>query len=341
MSAAKKKRSNRPLILGLVFIAIVALGVWVLFGPNIGRQRYLYIHTGWGYDQVLATLKDSGYVHDATSFDILAKSAGLPAHIRPGRYQLSRGMSNFAIVRLLRRGTQAPVKLVINKLRTKKDLVALLSANLEADSAELAHMLQDSAYLSQFGLDTNTAMCAIIPDTYEFFWNTPADNVFKKMQKNYARFWSDDRRQKARAHGLTPVKATIVASIVDEETNRADDKLNIASVYLNRLEKGMKLQADPTVKFAIGDFAIRRITGAMLQYQSPYNTYQNEGLPPGPICTPSMASIDAVLNSPKTTYIYFCAKADLRGASVFASTGDEHIKNAHAYQQALNARGIH
>ena len=337
----KKKRSRTPLIIGLVIVAVALVGLLVLFGPNAGKERYLYIHTGADYAQVLANLRDSGYVRDAASFDILAKSAGLPQHIRPGKYQLRRGMSNYAIVRMLRNGRQTPVKLVINKLRTKHDLIMLLSSNLEADSAELAAMLTDTAYLSQFGLDTNTAMCAILPDTYEFFWNISADKAFKKIEKNYAHFWNDERRQKARAHGLTPVKAIVVASIVDEETNRADDKPNIASVYLNRLDKGMKLQADPTVKFAIGDFAIRRITGAMLQFQSPYNTYQNTGLPPGPICTPSPSSIEAVLDAPKTTYIYFCARPDLSGASVFASTGEEHIKNAHAYQEALNARGIH
>jgi UPF0755 protein len=202
-------------------------------------------------------------------------------------------------------------------------------------------MLHDPTYLAQFGLDTNTAMCAIVPDTYDFFWNSTADRAFRKIQKNYVRFWDETRRQEAKAQGLTPVKAMIVASIVDEETNMPGDKPKVASVYLNRLDKGMKLQADPTVRFALGDFTIKRVTGEMLQINSPYNTYINEGLPPGPICTPAPSSIDAVLTAPKTTYLYFCAKEDFTGYSNFASTYDEQVKNAKAYQQALDARGIH
>ena len=184
-------------------------------------------------------------------------------------------------------------------------------------------------------------MFAVTPDSYFFHWNTNANKEFRKIHENYTRFWTEPRRDEAKKQGLTPVSATIMASIIDEETNKPEDKPNIASVYLNRLQKGMKLQADPTVKFAIGDFAIKRITGVMLETKSPYNTYQNEGLPPGPICTPAPSSIDAVLQAPKTNYIYFCAKADLSGASVFAATSDEHIKNARLYQKALNERGIH
>jgi UPF0755 protein len=338
---AKKKKSQAPVIIFLILLATLAGAVYYFFGPNVHKDKFLYVRTGETYEELITNLRDSNLVSNVGSFDIIAKQWKLPEHLRPGKYLISRGISSFGLARKLKNGSQVPVKIVINKLRTKRDFIDLLSNNLEIDADKLADMLSQPSYMEEFGLDTNTVMCAVIPDTYEFYWNTSADKAFRKIQKNYNRFWTDERRKQAKGQGLTPTQATIIASIVDEETNLTSDKPNIASVYLNRLEKGMKLQADPTVKFAIGDFAIHRITGVMLQTKSPYNTYQNEGLPPGPICTPSASSVEAVLHAPKTNYIYFCAKADLSGASAFASTDAEHLKNAHLYQQALNARGIH
>ena len=315
-----------------------------MFGPNTGqftKGEYLYIHTGANYEQVKAELQEDGFISDMFSFDLLAQRAQLPAHIHAGKYRIGREMSNFNIIRMLRSGRQTPVKLVINKLRTKRDLIVLLSSNLEADSASLQQMMTDKAYLTAFGLDTNTVMCAIMPDTYDFYWNTNADKAFRKIFKNYARYWDAAHRDEAGKQGLSQKQAIIIASIVDEETNLSDDKPKIASVYINRLQKGMKLQADPTVKFALGDFTIRRVAGAMLTNTSPYNTYLYEGLPPGPICTPAISSIEAVLQAPKTNYLYFCAKEDFSGHSAFAATFDEQLKNARAYQKALDARGIH
>jgi UPF0755 protein len=212
---------------------------------------------------------------------------------------------------------------------------------LEADSNKLLQLLSDSAFCATYGQDTNTIMCAIIPDTYEFYWNTGAEKAFSKIQDNYNTFWNDNRKQLAAAKKLSLQQIAIIASIVEEETNMNDEKGNVASVYINRYNKGMRLQADPTVKFAVGDFALRRITGIHLQTVSPYNTYMNSGLPPGPICTPSKKTLDAVLNSPSTDYIYFCAKEDFSGYHRFASNYEDHMKNARLYQQALDARGIH
>ena len=344
MAAVKKKKSRLGLYIAIIVIAIGALALYKVFGPNTGKftqGEYLYIHTWADYAQVKAALQEGGFVSDMMSFDFLARQAKLPTHIHPGKYKIGSLMSNYSIIRLLHSGKQTPVKLVINRLRTKKELITLLATNLEADSSALQQMMQDKSYLSSFGLDTNTVMSGIMPDTYDFFWNTSADKAFRKIYKNYARFWDADRKAQANKQGLTPTQAIIIASIVDEETNISDDKGNIASVYMNRLKKGMKLQADPTVKFAVGDFSIRRIAGPMLGNTSPYNTYLYEGLPPGPICTPSVNSIEAVLQAPKTTYLYFCAKEDFSGRSAFASTYDEQLKNAHAYQKALDARGIH
>ncbi|PQJ11021.1 endolytic transglycosylase MltG [Flavipsychrobacter stenotrophus] len=341
MSAKKKKKSRLPLIITIVVIVLLLGAAYKILGPNSGKAQFLYIRTGITYEQLLTQMKDGGYVNDINSFDFLAKRAGLPEHIHPGKYQMKWGMTNYELVKKLRNGRQVPVKLVINKLRTKADFIRLVSTNLEIDSLQLGALMRDKDFLDKMGLDSNTVMCGVRPDTYEFYWNTTTDKLFKKLKESYSRFWTDARREQAKNHGLNPVKATIMASIIDEETNLPADKLNIASVYLNRMDKGMKLQADPTVKFSIGDFTIKRVTGAMLKTESPYNTYQNVGLPPGPICTPSNGSIDAVLNAPQTTYIYFCAKADLSGASVFATTDAEHLLNARLYQQALNARGIH
>ncbi len=345
MAPAKKKKAARwTLLLLLIIGAICVFGFYLVFGPNTGsftKDEYLYIRTGTTYEQVVETLENSGFIKDMQGFKLVAKALKLPENIHAGRYRIKKRMSSFKIVRMLRSGTQDPVKLVINKLRTKSDFVRLVSTNIEADSVELMRLLNDEDYLEEFGVDTSTAMAMIIPDTYEFFWNTTADKALRKIQKNHVRFWNDERKGKAAVKGLTPVQAVILASIVDEETNMSADKPKIASVYLNRIKVGMALQADPTVKFAIGNFAIKRVTSAMLQINSPYNTYMYGGLPPGPICTPSPGSVNAVLDAPRTTYLYFCAKADFSGYSAFASTYEQQINNANAYRRALDARGIH
>lgn len=346
MAAKTKKKKSKTGLLIVFFVVLAVLGtvLFKVFGPNVSSHTngdYLYIHTGSNFDQAMVSLEQGGFVSDPGFFSFIARRMGLPAHIRPGRYKITAHMSNYRIIRLLHSGKQSPVKLVINKLRTRQDLVRLISANLEPDSNTVYKLFHDPVFLAQFEVDTNTLTSIIIPDTYEFFWNTTADKALKKIARNHAKFWDDTRKEQAKQHGLTPLQATIVASIVDEETNMNEDKPRIASVYLNRIQKGMKLQADPTVKFAIGDFTIKRVTGPMLGTASPYNTYMYEGLPPGPICTPSVSSLNAVLTSPRTTYLYFCAKEDFSGYSNFASDYNEQLKNAAKYRKALDERGIH
>jgi UPF0755 protein len=342
-----KKKKNKGRILLYVSGILVIIGGFALlkvFGPNTGsfsKDEYLFIRTGSTYEQVLQTLEREEFVKDIKTFDFLAKQAKYPGMVKAGKFRIRRGMSNYNILRMLRSGRQEPVKLVINKLRTKQDLITLIGTNLEADSNVLRQILNDQVYLSQFGLDSNTAMCAIMPDTYEFWWNTNADKAFRKIAKYYVKFWDDEKKQKAAAKGLTPQQVITLASILEEETNHNPEKGNIASVYMNRIKKGMRLQADPTVKFAVNDFTIKRITSAITGFDSPYNTYVKSGLPPGPICTPSKSSIEAVLNAPQTNYLYFCAKEDFSGSHRFAATYNEHQKNATLYQKALNARGIH
>jgi len=349
MNARRKnpgKGNKRKILLWIVVVLAIA-GLFAglkVFGPNTDGFRkgeFLYIPTGADYEQVKSILTREGFVRDVNSFDFLARQAKYPTMVKAGKYRITRGMSNFNIIRMLRSGRQTPVKLVINKLRTKNEFVSLIASNLEADSNVLRQMLNDNTYLAQFGLDSNTGICAIIPDTYEFWWNTGADKAFKKFARYYKQYWTPDRIRKAQSKGLTPAQVVTVASIVEEETNYNPEKPNIASVYLNRLKTGMKLQADPTAKFAAGDFAARRITSALTSMPSPYNTYYTVGLPPGPICTPSKKSVEAVLDAPATDYLYFCAKEDFSGSHRFAASYAEHQKNARLYQQALNARGIH
>ncbi|MBL7683324.1 MAG: endolytic transglycosylase MltG [Flavipsychrobacter sp.] len=336
----KTRRRIYIVLLSLTVLALLALSQ--LFGNNSTRiSQYLYIPTGSNYDTVKAILEREEMLVTYTSFDIVARMAGYPDKVKPGKYKIPTGMSNYRLVRMLRSGSQEPVKLVINKLRTKQDFANFVATNLEVKADSILYLLNDTVFTKAFDADTITAMCLIVPDTYEFYWNATADKVLNKIAANYTRFWNEERKQKAAAKNLTPLQIITIASIVEEETNMNDEKGNIASVYINRYKIGMPLQADPTVKFAIGDFTIKRITGTHLQIASPYNTYKNNGLPPGPICTPSKKTIDAVLNAPETKYLYFCAKEDFSGYHSFATNLAEHQRNARAYQQALNTRGIH
>jgi UPF0755 protein len=221
-------------------------------------------------------------------------------------------------------------------LRTREDLADLVGRKLECDSSTFIHFLNNSDSLKSYGLDSNTVMTMIIPNTYTYFWNTTPSRIFKKMAVAAQAFWTPERLQLASDHHLNRTTAYILASIVEEETTRKEDKPKIASVYLNRIASGMRLSADPTVKFALRRFDLKRVYEKYLLVESPYNTYLNPGLPPGPICTPSVESLDAVLNAPQTKYFYFVAKPDFSGYSNFAETFPEHMKNAKEYQKALD-----
>lgn len=345
----KTKKNTSPWVRRIAIIAAcliagaLVLAAYLLMGPNtrsFGDKKYFYIPTGSRYEDVLKGLKDQEIISSPSTFNIVARQLDYPARVKAGRYEIRKGMGNLEIVRILRSGKQSPVRLVINKLRLKEDFIRLVSSNLEADSIAMRAIMEDPVYLRQFGLDTTTVMSAILPNTYEFYWNTSAGKVFEKIQDAYENFWNETRRQKASALNLTPVQVTVLASIVEEETNRNDEKPVIASVYLNRLRTGMKLGADPTVKYALKNFALRRIYNVHTEFDSPYNTYRYYGLPPGPICTPSAKSIDAVLTPAETDYLFFAAKPDGSGYHSFAVTFKEHLDNARAYQKGLNARGI-
>lgn len=335
------------ILIVLVCLLVCGGAVWLVYqnvvaANNIVRKdRFeFYIHTGTDYGEVLAMLEDS-VVKDITSFDWLATKMNYPSHVYPGRYVLQAPMSNRELIVRLRSGKQEPVKVVFNKFRTKEDFAGHVAENLEFDSLQLLRMLEDREYLESIGWNSYNIMGLFIPNTYEFYWNTSADKFMERMIREYDAFWTDARKEKAVQKGLGPKTATILASIVEEESQMKSERPTIAGLYLNRLNKGMKLQADPTVKFALGDFEIRRVLAKDLKTESPYNTYLNIGLPPGPICIPSINSIEAVLNAEEHNYLYMCAKVDAPGYHAFARTHSQHVANAVKFQAWLNEREIY
>lgn len=259
---------------------------------------------------------------------------------RTGRYRVKSGTSCLQLYRQLRNGTQEPLLLLVPNARTMDKLAASLSQSLMVDSAEIASALTDNSFCETYGYTTATIPALFIPNTYEVYWNITVDKLMEKMQRENKAFWTADREAKAKACGMTHEEVATLASIVDEETANNGEKPMIAGLYLNRLKTGMPLQADPTVKFAVGDFSLRRILNVHLLTESPYNTYKVVGLPPGPIRIASIAGLDAVLNHAEHNYLYMCAKEDFSGTHNFAATYSEHLKNARRYVKALNERGI-
>lgn len=331
----------RKLFISVLIIAVLAgaLAGWQFFTANTAfsqKSKYLYIRTGHAtWPEVLQTFRDSNLINSPAAFDLLATQMEVPKKLRAGRYEIKNGMSLMDISRLLRNGTQAPVKLIITKLRTKENLAGFLGRKMEIDSADVMAWMMNPDSLQSYGFDSNTVMAMIYPNTYTYFWNASIHTIFDKFYNEYKKVWTDTRRDQARKQGLTPAMAYTLASIVEEETNDLEEKDTIASVYLNRLRKGMRLQADPTIKFAMKDFTLKRIYLKYLSVESPYNTYTNTGLPPGPICTPSLKTLDAVLQSPQTNYLYFVAKSDFSGRHVYTETYNQHLKVAKEFQKAL------
>jgi UPF0755 protein len=313
-----------------------------LFRSNTNKQfdqGYLYIPTGSNLDDVVAIIKAQQILNNTESFKWVASKMNFK-NIKPGKYKITKGLSNIELVRLLRSGKQEPIKLTFQNIRLKTDFAGYIGKNFEIDSLAFLNMLDSIDLVRQYGFDEETIFCMFIPNTYEMYWNTSKEKFFERMQKEYVKFWHTERIAQAKTIGLSPVQVSILASIVDQEALLNREMVRIAGVYMNRLNRGIKLEADPTVIFANGDFTVKRVLYKLLQKDSPYNTYKYSGLPPGPICMPSVAAIDAVLHFEKHNYIYFCAKEDFSGLHNFASNVTEHQMNARKFQQALNNRGI-
>jgi peptidoglycan lytic transglycosylase G len=325
---------------GIAAIIIISLAFtgWKFFGPTISTANgeFFYVKTGSGYSNVKQELLSKKYIGGSTWFDLASKILGYKT-VKPGRYKITKGMSLFRLVRMLKNGSQTQVNFVITKLRTKEDLARKAGSMFECDSLQVINFLNNNDSLKKYNLDSNTVMAAVMPYTYAINWNITTGKLFQKFYIAYKNFWTTERKQKADSIHLSPIGVSTLASIIEEETNNRNDKSNIASVYLNRMAARMPLQADPTIKFAMKDFGLKRIYEKYLLIESPYNTYRNKGLPPGPVCTPSIETIDAVLDAPKTDYLYFVASSNLDGSSIFTTNYNDHIKYARVYQKALDS----
>ena len=304
------------------------------------KTEYVYIDSDDTQDSVFSKLHPIANAIPMSGFSTLARHSGYADHIRTGRYAIHPGEGALMVFRHLKNGQQTPVSLTIPEVRTIDRLAGALARKLMLDSADVAIHLSDSAYCARWGYDTATVAALFVPNTYDIYWNVGLDRLMERMEKENQKFWNDERRGKAEAMGMTPVEVATMASIIDEETANNAEKPMIAGMYYNRLKAGMPLQADPTIKFALKDFALRRIYHKLLYIDSPYNTYRYEGLPPGPIKIASIAGIDAVLNHVEHDYLYMCAKEDFSGTHNFARTYQEHLQNAARYTKALNERGI-
>ncbi len=332
----------RKILIGLALLFLIVLALLARFffsnTPFHEKAKYLYIHTGHtSREDVMKAIEENELVRNPASFQFLASQMEVWPRIKAGKYEIRRGMGLFDIARMLRNGRQTPVNLVITKLRTRENLAALIGRKFETDSAEAMAYLNNTDTLKKYQLDTNTVMSAVFPNTYTYLWTTPAPGIFRKLFAEYKKVWTPERRAKADSLGLTLTQVYTLASIIEEETNNNSEKGLIASVYLNRLARNMNLGADPTVKFALRNFSLTRIYEKHLAIESPYNTYRYKGLPPGPICTPSLATLDSVLNAPKTDYLFFVANKDFSQGHIFTTKYQDHLKYAKEYQQALNA----
>jgi UPF0755 protein len=343
----RKSKSFKKIAWLLATLAILFIGyqAYNYFCGNFitpsGKTVYLHIHEHDTFTDVVKQIEKKKVARHLSSFIALAKVMGYPQKIHTGRYAIESGMSNERLLTNLIKHKQEPVSLKFNNIRTKGQLAGRLAQQLMLDSLTIINQLNDSAVDAKLGFNSETVVAMFIPNTYDILWDITPEQLLKRMHREYSIFWNDERRQKAKAAHLSPIEVTTLASIVEEETNHKADKPIIAGLYLNRLRLNMPLQSCPTIKFALGDFTLQRITGVHLRVNSPYNTYRNQGLPPGPIRIPSIETLDAVLNFTPNNYLYMCAKETLNGEHYFASTWEEHKHNAAKYAAMMNKRGIH
>lgn len=323
-------------------ILILGLLTYYAFSSvsNVATTQYIYIDEDDTQDSVIAKIQPFANLIGMTTLNTLIRHSGYSENIRTGRYAIEPGDGPITIFRRLRSGRQTSLNLTIPESRTMDRLAAILSNKLMLDSATIAEALTSQEVCEKLGYDTCTIAAMFVPNTYDVYWNMSIDELLQRMQKEHDRFWKGDREAKAAEMQMTPIEVCTLASIIDEETSNNAEKPMIAGMYLNRLKEGMPLQADPTIKFALKQFELKRIYNKLLNTESPYNTYRNEGLPPGPIKIASIKGIDAVLNYTSHDYLYMCAKEDFSGTHNFARTYQEHLKNADKYTKALNERGI-
>ncbi|MBP5498678.1 MAG: endolytic transglycosylase MltG [Muribaculaceae bacterium] len=340
----KKNDLKRILLAAIAVIVVVMICLCLYFCPVMtgGAEKDAEIRLRKGNTVEMVTDSIAKVLGDDFAQKVKKSFRMLRANVsnRQGAYRIKAGESPMSVARKIRNGMESGVKFTFNNVRTKQQWAERVGETFAMDGDSILALLNDADYCAQLGFTTDKITAMLLPDTYEFYWCITPERLLEKLHGYYEKFWDKKRLEKAAALGLTPAEVTIVGSIVEEETAKRDERGKVGRLYLNRIERGMQLQADPTVKFAIGDFGIKRITLAMTRVNSPYNTYVIQGLPPGPIRMVEKGTLDAVLNAPRHNYLYMCAKEDFSGYHNFTASYSEHMANARRYQAALNARGI-
>ncbi len=336
------KRTRRWIV--IVFALIAITGVTALMVLSKHFENEVAVRVNIPKDATKDMVKDSltsslGDDYGSLVYRLWSIASGDPLRSH-GSYLVEPGASALRTANDISKGHQTPVRVTLANMRTLDDLTKKLAAKIEASPADIKKAVHSMLSTDAKYSKPEEFVAAFVPDTYEFYWTDSPETVISKLVAERDNFWNHERLAKAEALGLSPVEVTTLASIVEEESNKSDELPMIARLYMNRLDKGMKLQADPTVKYAVGDFSLRRITGQHLRVESPYNTYKNVGLPPGPIRIPRKSTIDAVLDAPQHNYIFMCAKEDFSGRHNFAADYKTHQQNARRYQAQLNRRGI-
>lgn len=337
---AKKRRSSLKILFTLLLLGVVGVvGLKFLRSSCVPKTTEIYLPTGASYQVALDSLEAHG-VENIGLISLVGRLKGIEGEISGGRYIFYEGSNAIGINNQLRSGAQTPVKVTFNNTRTIEQLAGRIAPQIEADSAAIAKYLSDPSTAEKYGLDREELIGLFIPNTYEMWWTSTPEEFTDRMASEWEKFWNESRKDKLARTGLTQMEVITLASIIYEETKNVEEMPKIAGVFINRLNKRMPLQSCATAKYAIGDFTLKRILHEHTQVKSPYNTYTKQGLPPGPICTPSIVAIDAVLNYTSHNYLYFCAKEDFSGTHNFASTLSQHNANAQRYQKALNRAGI-
>lgn len=333
---------SKKLIFFLLFsVLLISFGYYayqIVYTPNVlvGKQpRQLVIPRGANFKDVQDLLHRGDYTQDLISFSFLSKLMDYDEQVKPGRYVLVPNLSNIEAIRLLRAGIQEPVKVTFNNVRLISDLSEKITRNLNMKPAEFEAALIKFAMNNASGFNKDNVLTMFIPNTYEVYFNVSPDELIERMHEEFEKFWNEERRGKAEALGLTPIEVSILASIVQAESVKHEEAPIIAGLYINRLKKDIPLQADPTLVFAVGDFTLKRVLNEHKEIDSPYNTYRNRGLPPGPVNMPEIFAIDAVLNYLKSDFLYMCAKEDFSGRHNFTHSYRQHLNNAQKYQRAL------
>lgn len=334
----KKKWIVIGIVAAAVAILVACAAPYMMMGAP--AEGLVKVRKGSSVEQITDSIKANVDAKFADRVATMLRLMNANVENREGAFRITEGMSPFTAARRIKNGVQSGIRFTFNNVRTLDEWAARWGETFMGDSDEMLNVLTDSAMCAQYGKTPQTIACLLMPDTYEFYWNITPEKMLARMNDYYNDFWTAERKAKAEKLGLTPDEVATVASIVEEETVKADERGKVARLYLNRYQQGMRLQADPTVKFALNDFTIKRITVPMTQVSSPYNTYRVNGLPPGPIRMPEKSTIDAVLDAPQHDFIYMCARPDFSGYHDFTRDYASHLENAHRYQAALNSRGI-